>query len=230
MPTSRQPEPFLQFCQEHQPEMLSILKQAVELESPSDNKPAVDRCGQYLAAEFDRLGARVTFDRQNDAGNHLKAEFAGRGGAKPLLLLGHFDTVWPLGTLANMPFRIDTGSGRVYGPGVLDMKAGIVMMMFALQALRAAHGDDLSHRPVTVLLDTDEEIGSVTGRPLVEATARQCEAVLVLEPGQGMEGALKTARKGVGAYTVRIQGRAAHAGVDFEKGHSAIVELSRQIL
>ena len=210
--------------------MLAILKQAVELESPSDNKPAVDRCGQYLAAEFARLGGRVTLHPQTEAGDHLQAEFPGRSGAKPLLLLGHFDTVWPLGTLAGMPFRVDSGNGRVYGPGVLDMKAGIVMMMFALQALRAAHGDSESHRPVTVLLDTDEEVGSVTGRPLVEAAARQCEAVLVLEPAQGMAGALKTARKGVGDYTVRVRGRAAHAGVDFEKGHSAIVELSRQVL
>jgi glutamate carboxypeptidase len=230
MPTSTQPEALLQFCRDRQAEMLSILKQAVELESPSDNKPAVDRCGQYLGAEFERLGARVTFDRQNDAGNHLKAEFPGRSGVKPLLLLGHFDTVWPLGTLANMPFRVDTGAGRVYGPGVLDMKAGIVMMMFALEALRAADGGSASHRPVVVLLDTDEEVGSVTGRPLIEAAARQSEAVLVLEPAQGMEGALKTARKGVGDYTVRVRGRAAHAGVDFEKGRSAIVELSRQVL
>ena len=129
-----------------------------------------------------------------------------------------------------MPFRVDSGNGRVYGPGVLDMKAGIVMMMFALQALRAAEGGKASNRPVIVLLDTDEEVGSVTGRPLVEAAARQCDAVLVLEPAQGMQGALKTARKGVGDYTVRVRGRAAHAGVDFEKGRSAIVELSRQVL
>jgi glutamate carboxypeptidase len=221
---------LLEFCQEHQAEMLAVLKQAVELESPSDNKAALDRCGRFLGGEFERRGARVAFDPQKDAGNHLKAEFPGGSGAKPLLLLGHFDTVWPLGTLAKMPFRIDSGNQRVYGPGVLDMKAGIVMMMFALEALRAAHGDDLSHRPVTVLLDTDEEVGSVTGRPLIEAAARQSEAVLVLEPAQGMEGALKTARKGVGDYTVRARGRAAHAGVDFEKGRSAIVELSRQVL
>jgi glutamate carboxypeptidase len=231
MTPSNQLELFLlEFCQEHQAEMLAVLKQAVELESPSDNKAALDRCGRFLGGEFERRGARVSFDSQRDAGDHLQAEFAGSSGVKPLLLLGHFDTVWPLGTLANMPFRIDSGNQRVYGPGVLDMKAGIVMMMFALEALRAAHGDHLSHRPVTVLLDTDEEVGSVTGRPLIEAAARQSEAVLVLEPAQGMEGALKTARKGVGDYTVRVRGRAAHAGVDFEKGRSAIVELSRQVL
>src|SRR5215470_11534817 len=135
MTTSNQLEPFLlQFCEDHQAAMLSILKQAVELESPSDNKAALDQCGRYLAEEFERLGAKVSFDPQKDAGDHLKAEFPGRSGAKPLLLLGHFDTVWPLGTLEKMPFRVD--GGRAYGPGILDMKSGIVMMLFAMRALR----------------------------------------------------------------------------------------------
>jgi glutamate carboxypeptidase len=208
--------------------MLAILKHAVELESPSDNKAAVDRCGRYLAGEFERLGGKVTMHPQRESGDHLQAEFAGSSGAKPILLLGHFDTVWSLGTLATMPFRIDTAQGRVYGPGVLDMKAGIVMMMFALRALRSA--DPGAHRPVTILLDTDEEVGSATGRPIIEGIARECEAVLVLEPAQGSEGCLKTARKGVGSFTIHVRGRAAHAGVDFEKGHSAIVELARQVL
>jgi len=215
-----------QFCHEHQSEMLSVLKQAVEIESPSDDKVALDRCGQYLAEEFERLGGKVTLYPQKDAGNHLKAEFPDGGGSKPVLLLGHFDTVWSMGTLAGMPFRI--ADGRVYGPGVLDMKAGIVMMMFALRALHSVNHE--AHRPVTVLLDTDEEVGSATGRPLVEATARQCEAVLVLEPAQGLSGCLKTARKGVGNFTIHVTGRAAHAGVDFERGRSAVVELARQIL
>src|SRR5215467_16128821 len=116
-----------QFCHEHQSEMLSVLRQAVEIESPSDNKAALDRCGQFLAGEFERLGGKVTCYPQKAAGDHLKAEFAGRERAKALLLLGHFDTVWPMGTLAGMPFRLK--DGRVFGPGVLDMKAGIVMMM-----------------------------------------------------------------------------------------------------
>ncbi|HMF92277.1 MAG TPA: M20 family metallopeptidase [Candidatus Angelobacter sp.] len=217
---------YSQFCEEHQGEMLTVLRHAVELESPSDDKDALDRCGEFLAREFSRRGAKVSMHRQERAGDHLKAEFPGRTGAKPLLLLGHFDTVWPLGTLAKMPFHVE--GGRAYGPGVLDMKAGIVMMLFALRALRSAN--EGNHRPVTVLLDTDEEIGSNTGRPLVEAEAKSCEGVLVLEPAQSLDGHLKTARKGVGDYTVRVRGRAAHAGVDFEKGHSAIVELSRQIL
>ncbi len=217
---------LLQFCHGHQAEMLRVLKQAVEIESPSDNKAALDRCGEFLAAEFERLGGKITRYPEKEAGDHLKADFPGRPGSKPLLLLGHFDTVWPMGTLVGMPFRVE--HGRVRGPGVLDMKAGIVMMMFALRALRSLN--HAAHRTVTVLLDTDEEVGSATGRPLVETTAKECEAVLVLEPAQGTSGCLKTSRKGVGHYTIQVRGRAAHAGVDFEKGRSAIVELSRQIL
>lgn len=214
----------LDFCQQRQAEMLALLQRMVEIESPSDDKAALDRMGEFLAREFEQLGGKISFDQQKEAGNHLKAEFAGAAG-KPVLLLGHFDTVWPLGTLAQMPFRID--AGRAYGPGVYDMKAGITMMTFALRALAAA-GE--RHCAVTVLLDSDEEVGSATGRPLVEATAKNCEAVLVLEPSQGPKGFLKTSRKGVGDVTIRVRGRASHAGVDFEKGRSAIVELSRQLL
>lgn len=227
MTASSQPvASLLQFCAEHQGEMLAMLRRLVEFESPSDNKPAVDHLGAYLGGEFERLGGKVKFYPQQEYGDHLKAEFPGRAGAKPVLLLGHFDTVWPLGTLARMPFRSE--GGRVFGPGVLDMKAGIVMMMFALRALDSAGSPD--HRPVIVVLDTDEEVGSVTGRSIVEATARECEAVLVLEPAQGAQGHLKTSRKGVGDFTIHVRGRAAHAGVDFQKGRSAIVELARQVL
>jgi len=215
---------LLSSCQKEQPDMLDLIRRMVEMESPSDNKEALDRLGEFLAGEFSSIGAQVSFSQQSDAGNHLKAEFDGNSG-KPILLLGHFDTVWPLGTLANMPFRIE--GGRALGPGIYDMKTGIAMMLFALRMLREI---GVTHRPVTVLLDTDEEIGSRTGRPLVEATARNCEAVLVLEPSQTIQGFLKTARKGVGDFLLQVRGRASHAGVDFEKGHSAIVELSRQLL
>jgi glutamate carboxypeptidase len=214
----------LEFCREHQVEMLALLQRMVEIESPSDDKAALDRMGEFLGRQFERIGGNVAFDQQKEAGDHLKVEFPGSTG-KPILLLGHFDTVWPMGTLKGMPFR--TTAGRAYGPGVYDMKAGITMMIFALRAVQAgANG----HRPVTVLLDTDEEVGSLTGRPLVEATARNCEAVLVLEPSQGPKGHLKTSRKGVGDITLRVRGRASHAGVDFEKGRSAIVELARQLV
>jgi glutamate carboxypeptidase len=215
---------YLAFCQKHEAEMLSLLQHMVEIESPSDDKAAVDHMGAFLAPAFERLGGKVTFFPQQEAGNHLKAEFAG-GAGKPVLLLGHFDTVWSMGTLAKMPFRME--GGRAFGPGIYDMKAGIAMMIFALRALKEAGA---AHRPITVLLDTDEEVGSATGRAVVEATARSCEAVLVLEPSQGPKGHLKTSRKGVGDITIRVRGRASHSGVDFEKGHSAIVELARQLL
>ena len=204
--------------------MMSLLKRMVEMESPTDNKAAVDSLGSFLAQEFERLGGKVTFFSEKEAGNHLKAEFAA-GTGKPALLLGHFDTVWSMGTLAKMPFHIE--GTRAFGPGIYDMKAGIAMMIFALRALQASGGQT---RPVTVLLDTDEEVGSTTGRPVVEATAKGCEAVLVLEPSQGPKGHLKTSRKGVGDTTIRVRGRASHSGVDFEKGRSAIVELARQLL
>ena len=151
---------------------------------PVTTKTAVDHLGEYLAQEFASLGGKTQFFPQQDCGNHLKADFPGSGG-KPVLLLGHFDTVWPLGTLNHMPFRVE--NGRAFGPGMYDMKAGITMMMFALRALRSAGRSDAS-RPVTVLLDTDEEVGSTTGRPIVEATAKDCEAVLVLEPSQSLKG------------------------------------------
>lgn len=216
---------ILNYCRQHQAEMINLLKQVVELESPSDDKSAVDRLGRHLGLEFERIGARVTFHPEKDCGDHLQAHFDA-GGGKPVLLLGHFDTVWPLGTLRGMPFRVE--DGRAFGPGVYDMKAGITMMIFALRALKESEVS--LNRPVTLLLDTDEEVGSTTGRRLVESLAKESAAVLVLEPSQGSTGALKTARKGVGDYTIRVRGRASHAGVDFEKGRSAVVELARQIL
>ncbi len=217
---------LLQFSVQQQPEMLQTLQHIVEMESPSDHKSAVDKLGAHLGQEFERRGGKVTFHRAEDFGNHLQVEFPGTSGQKPIMLLGHFDTVWSLGTLANMPFRV--ADGRVHGPGVLDMKTGIVMLLYAMRALRELEVHN--HRPITIFLDSDEEVGSASSRFITEAIARQCEAVLVLEPAQGPLGLLKTSRKGVGSYTVRVHGRASHAGVDFEKGHSAIVELSRQIL
>lgn len=223
--SAREKSALLSFCHEHQEEMLDLIRRWVELESPSDGKAAVDTLGAELKREFERIGGRVTMFPNQGRGDNLRAEFHGHAGAKPVLLLGHFDTVWPLGTLAGMPFRVK--SGRAYGPGILDMKAGIAMMVYALRALEAAQQ---KHRPVIVLLDTDEEVGSETGRPIIEAAARDCDAVLVLEPAQTLAGHLKTSRKGVGNFTIRVRGRASHAGVDFEKGHSAVVELAKQIL
>lgn len=205
--------------------MLQLIQRMVEIESPSDSKAAVDQLGEFLVQQFEKEGGRVKIHQAAEYGNHLQIEFAGRSDQKPLMLLGHLDTVWPLGTLKKMPFHVE--DGRAFGPGVLDMKASIAMAIFALRGLSEIHSN---HRQVIIFLDTDEEIGSSSSRPITEAIARECEAVLVLEPAQGLQGFLKTARKGVGDFTIRVYGRAAHAGVDFEKGQSAIVELAWQIL
>jgi glutamate carboxypeptidase len=223
-PANSSANSVLDFCQQHQAGMLDLLRRLVELESPSDNKPAIDALGRVVESELVRSGASASFIEQEKSGNHLKAKFPGNA-CRAVLLLGHLDTVWPLGTLFSMPFRV--ADGRAFGPGIYDMKAGIVMMIFALRALAAARTE---HPPVLILLDSDEEVGSASGRPLVESTAKECQAALVLEPSQGPAGHLKTARKGVGDYTIRVRGRASHAGVDFEKGRSAVVELARQIL
>jgi glutamate carboxypeptidase len=158
---------------------------------------------------------------QPQRGNHLRARFPGAG--RPLLLLGHFDTVWPIGTLDGMPLRRD--GDRLHGPGVFDMKAGIAMALTAVEALRAT---GTPHAPVTMLWTTDEEIGSGTSRETIEATARESAAVLVLEPALP-GGALKTARKGCGEFELTVHGVAAHAGLDPGKGASAIHELAAQI-
>jgi glutamate carboxypeptidase len=144
---------------------------------------------------------------------------------RPILLLGHYDTVYPLGTLVNMPCKVE--NGHLLGPGVLDMKSGIALMLHAVAALQAWHGG--LPRPVTVFLVSDEEIGSRSSRKITEALAGESGGVLVLEPAAGLRGAVKTARKGVGEYTLRVKGVAAHAGLDPGKGHNAILELARQI-
>jgi glutamate carboxypeptidase len=212
-----------------QKQTLGLLRELVEIESPSADKGAVDRCMRLAAAHCGEVGGKIRWHRQRAYGDVLEARFPGKGGAdgfpeRPLLLLGHLDTVWPVGTLAKMPFK--TRSGRVLGPGVLDMKAGVAMALSALSILREFHA---LTRPVVLLLNSDEEIGSPVSRPITEAIAADCEAVLVMEPGQGADGAYKTARKGTGDYIVRVTGVAAHAGVDFASGHSAVLELARQI-
>ncbi len=159
------------------------------------------------------------------AGDHLECRFDGDPTRRPVLLLGHLDTVYDVGTLKTMPWREE--GGRLYGPGVFDMKSGIAQMLFAIAALRAMRGD--LPRPVKVLLVSDEEEGSATSRAITERLASECCAVLVCEPS-GPGGALKTARKGVGDFTLRISGVAAHSGLDFEKGHSAVIELAHQVL
>jgi glutamate carboxypeptidase len=217
----------LRYFQERRDQMVQTIHQLVEIESPSDNKDAVDRLGTLLAGRFEGLGGHAKFHRVQKFGDHLQVDFAGTGRGKPVLLLGHLDTVYPLGTLATMPSRV--ASGRLWGPGTFDMKSGIALMLHAIEALRAWHQDVLP-RPVTVLLVSDEEVGSDTSRRITENLARQSAAVLVLEPSQGPKGAVKTARKGIGEYVLKVTGKAAHSGLDFEKGQSAILELARQIV
>jgi len=209
--------------------MVATIRQLVEIESPSDNKAAVDRMAAFLAPKFDALGGRTQMHRSDRFGNSLQIDFAATSeravNRKPVLLLGHYDTVYPLGTLVAMPCKID--NDRLHGPGVLDMKSGIALMLHAIEALMVWLGQ--LPRPVTVFLVSDEEVGSYSSRKITESLAKESAGVLVPEPAAGLRGAVKTARKGVGEYTLRVKGVAAHAGLDPGKGHSAILELARQI-
>ncbi len=224
-----QPQPAgadrLRYFSQHQHQIVDTIRDLVKIESPSDNKPAVDRIAAFLALRFEALGGRTRLHRNTDFGDNLQIDFDAEATRKPVLLLGHYDTVYPLGTLATMPCKIE--NGRLRGPGVLDMKSGIALMLHAIAALRAWHGQ--LPRPVTVFLVSDEEVGSHSSRKITEALAKESAGVLVLEPAAGLRGAVKTARKGVGEYTLRVKGVAAHAGLDPGKGHSAILELARQI-
>jgi len=215
----------LAYFRERREEMVSTIRELVEIESPSDNKSAVDRMAETVAQKFATLGGQIRLHHAADFGNHLQVDFSGKRGGKPVLLLGHYDTVYPLGTLASMPCRIV--DNKLTGPGVLDMKSGIGLMLYALAGLRS--WDGALPRPITVLLVSDEEVGSDSSRAITESLAKKAAAVLVLEPSYGFEGAVKTARKGVGEYAVRVTGKASHAGLDFQKGVNAILELARQI-
>ncbi|MGA6954699.1 MAG: M20 family metallopeptidase [Candidatus Acidiferrales bacterium] len=210
-----------------QNEMVKLLGELVRCESPSHDKAAVDRCGELVARGWKRRGAKVRFLRQLERGDHLRTEIC-LGKGKPagqIMVLGHIDTVYPLGTLAKMPFRVS--GGRAWGPGTFDMKGGLVLALFAVDALRAA-GIGTAKRFV-FLWTSDEEIGSESSRRAIEQEARTSDAVLVLEPAFGTEGRLKTQRKGVGGAEIIITGRSAHAGIDPEKGVNAVHELALQI-
>jgi glutamate carboxypeptidase len=198
------------------------LYELVQQESPSEDRQAVN-AAMALAEHWAReQGARVKRRKQREFGDVLELHFGpSRSKQKSVLLLGHLDTVWPMGTLKKMPWR--EADGRYWGPGVLDMKAGVVMALTALSTLPEMK---LS-RPVTLLLNSDEEVGSPISRAITERLALESAAVLVLEPAQGL--AYKTARKGVGNYHVEVTGVGAHSGVDFEKGRSAVLELAKQI-
>ena len=208
-------------------EMLRVLRSLVEIESFTAEKLAVDRCGARVAAEFRRRGGHVKILRNTRRGNLVRVEIGAARARETgqLLVLGHLDTVYQLGTLRRMPFRV--ARGRAWGPGTFDMKGGIVLALFALEALRAA---GISPRRRIVFLWTgDEEVGSQTSRATIEKEARRSKAVLVLEPAFGPDGRAKTQRKGIGEVEVIVHGRSAHAGVDPERGVNAAHELALQI-
>lgn len=222
------PKNLLQLAHKAERKHLQLLKDLVEIESPSHDRAAVNRCVEAVAEQASQQGARVKRHRDKQFGDLLELRFASRRRGRPLLLLGHLDTVWPMGTLRQMPYKMvqEQGGERICGPGIYDMKAGVTMALTALALL-----DDLEQldRPVTLFLVSDEEVGSPISRAKTETLAQESAAVFVLEPSQGPQGAYKTARKGVGDYRLGVRGVAAHSGVDFTSGHSAIHELAHQI-
>jgi glutamate carboxypeptidase len=210
------------------PDLIQLTHQLVHAESPSDSGPAVNACMAIAAAHAKKLGGRVRNHRRNNHGDLLEVSFPLRKRDRltrnegRILLLGHLDTVWPVGTLKSMPCRVH--DGRLWGPGTLDMKAGVAMAFTAIELLLETN---MLRREVVLLLNSDEEIGSPVSRSVTEAIAKTCDAVFVLEPAQGL--AYKTARKGIGNWRIDVEGIAAHAGVDFDKGANAIRELARVI-
>ena len=206
------------------PENLRFLQRMVSMESPSFDKPLVDKFVRFAGSRFQEIGGEIEYVATERFGDQMLARFSGKSSDR-VLLLGHTDTVWPAGEIEKRPFEI--GDGRIFGPGVFDMKAGILLMWMAVGALLRMRG--ALERSVTVLLTSDEEVGSNSSRALTESEAARCRAVFVLEPSLP-GGVLKTARKGVGQFTLKAVGRAAHAGIDPLKGVNAIEEISRQIL
>jgi glutamate carboxypeptidase len=213
---------LLQAVAANETRLRSRLRELVEVESPSEDKAAVEAAGNAVKTWLKAPNCTLKTHKNREFGDVLEFKFGpSRSKRGRVLLLGHLDTVWPLGTLKSMPWR--ESEGKLYGPGVLDMKAGVVMAIEALEVLQTKGLD----RPVTLLLNSEEEIGSPFSRAITEKVASECEAVFVLEPAQVL--AYKTARKGVGHFHLHVQGVAAHAGVDFQNGHSAVLEMSKII-
>jgi glutamate carboxypeptidase len=218
---------LLQWLRPHKAAMTRLLGRFVRVESPSFDKTAIDRFGKIVAAEWRRRGAKVTMLRQRERGDHVRAQWSPRGNrdAGQILVLGHMDTVYGLGTLARMPFRVS--KGRAFGPGTFDMKGGLVIALAAVDALTA--NGFAPQKRIVFLWTSDEEIGSKTSRAAIEREARRSDAVMVLEPASGLDGRVKTGRKGVGEVEIVAVGRAAHAGLNPEDGVNAIEEIALQI-
>jgi glutamate carboxypeptidase len=219
--------PLLPYLRKRLPQMVETLRELTLLESPSLEKAPTDRCCEFLAEKWLHHGTIAQIIRQKHRGDHLRVVWkpVERRVTSQLLVLGHYDTVYPAGTLAKMPFRIS--AGKVYGPGIFDMKAGIVQALFALKAIRELQPP--IRKRLVFLWTSDEEIGSESSRKLIEEEARRSDAVFVLEPSLGPRGLLKTSRKGVGEAELIVHGRASHAGLAPEKGINAVHELAAQI-
>ncbi|MDD9957031.1 MAG: M20 family metallopeptidase [Anaerolineaceae bacterium] len=216
---------LLRWCEARRQAMVDELDELVRLETPTTDKAAVDRCGRILQARLEALGASVARHPQEQVGDMLLASWHADAPGPAILFLTHTDTVWPLGTLAERPPRIDD-EGRFLGPGAIDMKGGIVIVLTAIRAL--VERGELPRRPLRVLVTSDEELGSRHSEQLIMDTAADCGLVLVMEPAT-KEGALKTWRKGVATYELLAEGRASHAGNAPEQGINAIVEMAQQI-
>ncbi len=216
----------LAYLDSRQQEMLSLLERLVDTDSGTHDRDGVNRVGQILAPRLGELGFAVETDRQTEYGDHLVARKAGTGG-RSVLFLGHMDTVFPAGTASERPFRMD--GRRAYGPGVLDMKGGLVCLLFALAALKATRRPEFDAMAMTAVFNSEEEVLSPTSRRLIEAEAKRADAVCVFEPARP-GGECVVARKGVGKYRLEVRGRAAHAGTQPERGRSAILELAHKIV
>lgn len=215
---------FIQYFKAQQNEIVALIGRLVRMESPSDNKEAVDRLVDFLWREFRSQGVTARTHRAREWGNHLQVEYG--KGRRQVLVLGHTDTVWPLGTIERFPFKVE---GRVArGPGIFDMKASLAAFYFALKAIRDLKLE--TPRRIVALFDSDEEVGSHSSRHLIDAQAKKSDHVFVLEPSISPHGGLKTARKGVGVFHLKVHGVAAHAGVAHESGVNAVEEMSRQVL
>jgi len=231
------PRGLLKWCQSDLDALLDCLRRAVEIESPSGAKASIDAMARFFAWEFSAAGATSAALLDHPAAGaavvagfpatqpHVPGRRRQGDEAKPILLLGHHDTVWELGTLAEMPYRLR--AGRAYGPGIFDMKSGIVCALWAMKALQALQVPRA--RPVRVFLNPDEETSSRAFRQRLLTEAKGARAVLVLEPAMGA-GALTPARTGVGEFVLTVRGRPAHAGINPAAGVNAITELARQIL
>lgn len=219
-------DPILAHTSAHLEEILAAIESLARIESPSGDPAAVNRAVDWVVDQASDIAA-ISRHPAEGYGDHLQLRFElpGAAGSGQVLGLGHLDTVYPLGTLERMPIR--RSAGRLWGPGIFDMKAGVVMFLLAVRGLRELGIPTL--RPFVLQLNSDEEVGSPSSRALTDAEAAKSAAALVAEPSFGPDGCAKTARKGGGTFKVSVAGRAAHAGLDFAAGANAIAELARQV-